>query len=96
MATLHGGLSGLLTALEGGMPAERIVLHGNNKSREELALAIEAGVTVVLDNWHDLELLAELAPAAAMSPSSPTNSDRYGRPGASVHTDCCVQLRLGL
>jgi diaminopimelate decarboxylase len=52
----------LLTALEGGMPADRIVLHGNNKSREELALAVKAGVTVVLDNWHDLELLAELAP----------------------------------
>lgn len=57
----------LLTALEGGMPAERIVLHGNNKSREELTLAIGAGVTVVLDNWHDLELLAELAPAAPVS-----------------------------
>ena len=54
----------LLTALEGGMPAERIVLHGNNKSRDELALAMGAGVTVVLDNWHDLELLAELAPAS--------------------------------
>ena len=52
----------LLTALQGGMPAERIVLHGNNKSREELALAAERGVTVVADNWRDLELLAELAP----------------------------------
>jgi diaminopimelate decarboxylase len=44
------------------MPAERIVLHGNNKSREELALAAEQGVTVVADNWRDLELLAALAP----------------------------------
>jgi diaminopimelate decarboxylase len=52
----------LLTALQGGMPAERIVLHGNNKSREELALAAGCGVTVVLDNWRDLELLADLAP----------------------------------
>jgi diaminopimelate decarboxylase len=52
----------LLTALQGGMPAERIVLHGNNKSREELALAAGRGVTVVADNWRDLELLAELAP----------------------------------
>ena len=50
----------LLTALQGGMPAERIVLHGNNKSREELALAIEHDVTVVVDNSHDLELLASL------------------------------------
>ncbi len=51
----------LLTALEGGMPPERIVLHGNNKSREELELAIARGVTVVLDNWHDIQLLSQLA-----------------------------------
>jgi diaminopimelate decarboxylase len=52
----------LLTALAGGMPPERIVLHGNNKSLEELALAAERGVTVVADNWRDIELLTELAP----------------------------------
>jgi diaminopimelate decarboxylase len=50
----------LLTALQGGMPPERIVLHGNNKSREELGLAIEYGVTIVVDNWSDIELLAQL------------------------------------
>ena len=53
----------LLTALGGGMPAERIVLHGNNKSAEELALAAAHGVTVVLDNWRDIELLSQLAPS---------------------------------
>jgi diaminopimelate decarboxylase len=53
----------LLTALEGGMPPERIVLHGNNKSLEELQLALDRGVTVVLDNWHDIELLSRLAAA---------------------------------
>jgi len=52
----------LLTALHGGMPAERIVLHGNNKSEQELDLALEHNVTVVLDNWHDLALLRRLAP----------------------------------
>ena len=51
----------LLTALRGGMPAERIVLHGNNNSRQEIALAIEHGVTVVVDNWLDLEHLADIA-----------------------------------
>ncbi len=54
----------LLTALQGGMPPERIVLHGNNKSDEELSLAVAHGVTVVVDNDHDLERLAEIAPAA--------------------------------
>ena len=53
----------LLTALHGGMPPERIVLHGNNKSEQELDLALEHNVTVVLDNWHDLALLKRLAPA---------------------------------
>jgi diaminopimelate decarboxylase len=54
----------LLTALQGGMPPERIVLHGNNKSDEELSLAVTHGVTVVVDNDHDLERLAVIAPAA--------------------------------
>jgi diaminopimelate decarboxylase len=51
----------LLTALEGGMAAERIVLHGNNKSTAELGLALQHGVAVVVDNWRELELLQELA-----------------------------------
>jgi diaminopimelate decarboxylase len=50
----------LLTAVQGGMPPERIVFHGNNKSREELSLAAGLGVTVVADNWLDLEQLADL------------------------------------
>ena len=72
----------LLTALRGGMPAERMVLHGNNKSREEIALAIEHGVTVVLDNWLDLEHLSALAP------SRPTPVRLLVRftPGIECHT----------
>ena len=57
----------LLTAVQGGMPPERIVFHGNNKSRDELKLAAELGVTVVADNWLDLEQLAALAPATPVS-----------------------------
>ena len=53
----------LLTALQGGMPGERMVLHGNNKNDEELLLAFNNGVTIVVDNKHDLERLAELVPA---------------------------------
>ena len=72
----------LLTALQGGMPAERIVLHGNNKSREELALAAERGVTVVADNWRDLELLAELAPGL----KTPVRLMLRFTPGIECHT----------
>ena len=53
----------LLTALNGGMPAERIVLHGNNKSDEELLLAYRNDVMIVADNQHDLDRLAVLVPA---------------------------------
>ena len=72
----------LLTALQGGVPADRIVLHGNNKSREELALAVDRGVTVVVDNDHDLELLADLAAAAG----APVRLMLRFTPGIECHT----------
>lgn len=72
----------LLTALQGGMPPEKIVLHGNNKSREELALAVQHGVTVVVDNWLDLELLSEIAPG---HPSPVRLMVRF-TPGIECHT----------
>ena len=51
----------LHVALRAGFPAERIHFHGNNKSREELTEALEAGVgRIVVDNFHELALLAEL------------------------------------
>jgi diaminopimelate decarboxylase len=72
----------LLTALRGGMPPERIVLHGNNKSRDELALAARCGVTVVLDNWRDIDLLTELAPGLA----EPVPLMLRFTPGIECHT----------
>ncbi|MCP9886486.1 diaminopimelate decarboxylase [Cyanobium sp. ATX 6A2] len=72
----------LLTALGGGMPPERIVLHGNNKSREELLLAARSRVTVVVDNWRDIELLTELAPVLA----EPVRLMLRFTPGIECHT----------
>jgi diaminopimelate decarboxylase len=72
----------LLTALRGGMPPERIVLHGNNKSREEVELAVAHGVTVVVDNWHDLDLLAQVAPAVGR----PVRLLLRFTPGIECHT----------
>ena len=55
----------LHTALSAGFPPARVLLHGNNKSDEELRLAIEVGVgRVVVDNFHELERLAAMARAA--------------------------------
>ena len=72
----------LLTALQGGMLPDRIVLHGNNKSRQELELALSYGVTVVVDNWLDLELLSAIAP----SHSGPVRLMLRFTPGIECHT----------
>jgi len=54
-------LGELHCALSAGVPASRLVLHGNNKSEEELAAALAAGVgRIVLDGDDDLDRLAPL------------------------------------
>jgi len=53
-------LGELRFALEAGVPGERIVVHGNNKSDEELRAAAEANVRfVVLDALDEVERAAE-------------------------------------
>src|SRR5713101_4228594 len=48
-------------ALAAGFPAERIVVHGNAKSREELRAALARGVGLIaIDNFTDIERLREL------------------------------------
>jgi len=47
----------LLTALKGGVPYEKIVFHGNNKSDKELEFAVVNKIKVVVDNNYDLERL---------------------------------------
>ncbi|MGW2598933.1 diaminopimelate decarboxylase [Streptomyces klenkii] len=52
----------LATALAAGMPAERIALHGNNKSTEEITRAVEAGVgRIVLDSFQEIVRVAHIA-----------------------------------
>ncbi|MFI7242245.1 diaminopimelate decarboxylase [Streptomyces qinglanensis] len=52
----------LATALDTGMPAERIALHGNNKSDEEIERAVEAGVgRIVLDSFQEIARVAHTA-----------------------------------
>jgi diaminopimelate decarboxylase len=51
----------LLTATGAGAHRDRIYFHGNNKSAEELALAVEVGCRVVVDNWLELKTLGEIA-----------------------------------
>jgi diaminopimelate decarboxylase len=50
----------LYTALKAGLDPSKLYLHGNNKSLDELRLAIESGCTIVVDNWLELKTLATL------------------------------------
>jgi diaminopimelate decarboxylase len=57
----------LAVALHAGFPAERIALHGNNKSVEELTVAVKAGIEhVVVDSMIEIERLDEIAGAAGV------------------------------
>ena len=52
----------LYTALSVKFPVNRIYFHGNNKSPEELKMAVQAGVhRIVADSFYELELLNSIA-----------------------------------
>ncbi len=59
----------LAVALRAGFPAERILLHGNNKSTAELAAALDAGVgRIVLDSFTEIARLGFLADEKGLRP----------------------------
>lgn len=52
----------LACALRSEMPAERVALHGNNKSAAEITRALDAGVgRIVVDSLPEVELVGQLA-----------------------------------
>lgn len=57
----------LAVALHAGFPAERIAVHGNNKSIDELTAAVKAGVGhVVVDSMIEIDRLDEIAGTAGV------------------------------
>lgn len=57
----------LAVALHADFPPERIALHGNNKSVDELTMAVKAGVGhIVLDSMIEIDRLDEIAGAAGV------------------------------
>ena len=57
----------LAVALHAGFPADRIALHGNNKSVDELIAAVEAGIGyVVLDSMTEIDRLDAVAGEAGV------------------------------
>jgi diaminopimelate decarboxylase len=73
----------LHVALVAGVPADRLVLHGNNKSEAELARAVEAGVgRIVVDSFDEVDRLEKLAAAAGARPKVLVRVT----PGVEAHT----------
>jgi diaminopimelate decarboxylase len=59
----------LFVASRAGVPADRLVMHGNNKSAAELAMAIDEGVgRIVVDSFDEMDRLDALAAAAGSRP----------------------------
>ncbi len=57
----------LLTALRADFPSERIIFHGNNKSRQELEMGVGARIgKVIVDNLDELDMLDQIAGEAGM------------------------------
>ncbi|KAB8138382.1 diaminopimelate decarboxylase [Gracilibacillus oryzae] len=49
----------LYTALKAGFPVDKIHLHGNNKSLNELEMAVNEQIgCIVIDNFYEIDLLA--------------------------------------
>jgi diaminopimelate decarboxylase len=55
------GLGELTLSLRSGVAPELLVLNGSNKQPAELRAAVEAGVTINIDDRSELELVAALA-----------------------------------
>jgi diaminopimelate decarboxylase len=73
----------LHVALAAGVPADRLVLHGNNKSLEELRTARAAGVgRIVVDSFDELDRLAALHAEDGLRPKVLVRAT----PGVEAHT----------
>ena len=78
----------LYTAIKAGFPMDKVFFHGNNKTHEELEMAVQNGVGhIICDNIYELEALNEIA-------------RRHGvvqkimfriKPGVDAHTHSFIQ-----
>jgi diaminopimelate decarboxylase len=77
----------LEVALSAGVPPEQITLHGNNKTLEELARAISAGVGhIVADSFEEIARLAYLTGSG-----SPPSAGSAPRPNVLVRVTTGVE-----
>ena len=78
----------LYTAMKAGFPAEKIMMHGNNKLKHELSLAVEHNVGwIVVDSLLEAEMLNGLAKEAGKVQKILLRIN----PGVEAHTHSYVQ-----
>ncbi|MHB8437610.1 MAG: diaminopimelate decarboxylase [Acidimicrobiales bacterium] len=76
----------LHVAISSGVPPERLVLHGNNKSEQELADAVSVGVgRIVVDSFDEIARLRVLC-SSRPSGSPPVRVMIRVTPGVEAHT----------
>lgn len=78
----------LFVARSSGVPASACVFHGNNKSVDELAMAIREGVgRIVVDSFDEFDRLESLlGPGGALESLAPQPIMIRVTPGIEVHT----------
>lgn len=73
----------LYTAMKANFPMERISFHGNNKSKEELEMAVKNHVgKIMIDNFYEIDLLRQVLEEQ----DSEINVMLRITPGISAHT----------
>lgn len=78
----------LYTAIKAGFPMEKIYFHGNNKTDDELEMAVANGVGhIIVDNMYELERLNEIAGAHGIV----QNIMFRIKPGVDAHTHSFIQ-----
>lgn len=75
----------LYTAIQAGFPLERVFFNGNNKTAEEVELAVHHQVgRITVDNFHELALIHQVVTASGKG--TPANVLLRVTPGIECHT----------
>lgn len=78
----------LYTALSAGFPADKIYMHGNNKTPEELEYAVKSSVgTIVVDSYLEADRLDKLCADSGVKQNVLIRIN----PGVEAHTHAYVQ-----
>lgn len=78
----------LYTAIKAGFPTDKIYFHGNNKTDEELIMAVSSGVGhIIVDNEYELVRLNDIAKEKGVV----QNIMFRIKPGVDAHTHSFIQ-----